>query len=88
MDSFNVGCKVGCHKGAVDRESRTDGADPRPGLHGDNERPFNGVAAPKFTMASDTYMTAVVPAGATSGAVVVTTLTGALTSNKSFLVAK
>jgi uncharacterized repeat protein (TIGR03803 family) len=58
------------------------------GFTGTTSVAFNGVAAAKFTVVSDTYMTAVVPAGATSGAVVVTTPTGALTSNKSFLVAK
>lgn len=47
---------------------------------------FNGVAATSFTVVSDTYMTAIVPTGATTGSVVVTTPTGTLTSNKVFTV--
>jgi uncharacterized repeat protein (TIGR03803 family) len=46
---------------------------------------FNGVAA-KFNNVSDTYMTATVPAGALTGPVTVTTFTGSLTSDRSFLV--
>jgi uncharacterized repeat protein (TIGR03803 family) len=45
---------------------------------------FNGTAAASFTVISDTYLTAVVPSGATTGPVVVTTATGTLTSNRSF----
>jgi hypothetical protein len=48
----------------------------------------NGVAATKFSVVSDTYMTAVVPAGATTGAVVVATPAGNLTSNVSFRISK
>jgi uncharacterized repeat protein (TIGR03803 family) len=47
---------------------------------------FNGVPAAGFSVSSDTYMTAVVPAGATTGPVVVTTPGGTLTSNVSFRV--
>jgi len=47
---------------------------------------FNGVEATTFTVISDTFMTAVVPAGATTGSVVVTTPTGTLTSNVNFRV--
>ncbi len=54
------------------------------GLSGATGVTFNGVAAASFNVVSDTYMTAVVPAGATTGPVVVTTPTGALTSNKNF----
>jgi len=54
------------------------------GLTGTTTVTFNGVAATKFTVVSDTYMTAVVPSGATTGPVVVTTPGGALTSNVSF----
>jgi len=54
------------------------------GLTGTTSVTFNGVAATSFKVASDTYMTAVVPSGATSGPVVVTTPSGNLTSNKSF----
>jgi uncharacterized repeat protein (TIGR03803 family) len=46
---------------------------------------FNGVAA-KFTNVSDTYMTAVVPAGALTGTVTVTTFTSTMKSNRAFLV--
>jgi uncharacterized repeat protein (TIGR03803 family) len=45
---------------------------------------FNGVAATSFSVKSDTFMTAVVPSGATTGPVVVTTPGGALSSNVSF----
>lgn len=44
---------------------------------------FNGTTA-EFTKVSDTYLTAVVPSGATTGPVTVTTSTGTLESNKSF----
>ena len=57
------------------------------GLTGTTSVTFNGVAATKFSVVSDTYMTAVVPAGATTGAVVVTTPAGNLTSNVSFRIA-
>jgi len=46
---------------------------------------FNGTAA-TFTVKSDTYLTAAVPAGATTGVVTVTTPSGTLTSNKPFRV--
>jgi uncharacterized repeat protein (TIGR03803 family) len=49
---------------------------------------FNGVPATSFTVVSDTYMTAVVPVGATTGKVVVSTLNGILTSNVDFRIAK
>lgn len=58
------------------------------GLTGSTSVTFNGVAAAKFTVVSDTYMTAVIPTGATTGAVVVTTLAGALTSNINFRITK
>jgi hypothetical protein len=45
---------------------------------------FNGVSATSFNVFSDTYMTAVVPSGATTGSVVVTTPGGTLRSNKKF----
>jgi hypothetical protein len=47
---------------------------------------FNGVPAADFTVISDTYLTAVVPAGATTGPVVVTNRSGTLESNKDFIV--
>jgi uncharacterized repeat protein (TIGR03803 family) len=46
---------------------------------------FNGVHA-TFSVVSDTYLTATVPAGALTGTVTVTTPTGALKSNRKFLV--
>ncbi len=49
---------------------------------------FNGAEATSFTVVSDTYLTAVVPSGATSGPVVVTNRSGILTSNKNFTVLK
>jgi uncharacterized repeat protein (TIGR03803 family) len=54
------------------------------GLGGSTSATFNGVAATEFTVVSDTFMTAVVPSGATTGPVVVTTPGGALSSNVSF----
>jgi uncharacterized repeat protein (TIGR03803 family) len=54
------------------------------GLTGTTTVTFNSVAATKFSVVSDTYMTAVVPSGATIGPVVVTTPAGTLTSNVSF----
>jgi uncharacterized repeat protein (TIGR03803 family) len=46
---------------------------------------FNGTAA-IFSVVSDTYLTAIVPSGAKSGSVKVTTPDGVLTSNRSFRV--
>lgn len=54
------------------------------GLTGTTSVTFNGVPATSFAVKSDTYMTAVVPSGATIGRVVVTTPTGTLTSNVNF----
>ncbi len=54
------------------------------GFTGTTSVTFNGVAATSFSVLSDTYMTAVVPSGATTGAVVVTTPSGALMSNQNF----
>ena len=45
---------------------------------------FNGVPATSFTVASPTFLLAIVPSGATSGPVVVTTPTATLTSNVNF----
>jgi uncharacterized repeat protein (TIGR03803 family) len=47
---------------------------------------FNGVPATSFKVRADTFMTAVVPSGATTGPVVVTTPNGTLTSNVNFRV--
>jgi hypothetical protein len=46
---------------------------------------FNGAAA-TFKVGSDTYLTAIIPTGATSGTVSVTTPTGVLNSNQAFRV--
>jgi hypothetical protein len=43
------------------------------GLTGTSSVTFNGIAATSFNVVSDTYMTAVVPSGATTGPIVVTT---------------
>ncbi len=56
------------------------------GLTGTTSATFNGVPATTFKVLRDTYMTAVIPAGATTGPVVVTTPSGTLTSNKNFVV--
>ncbi len=56
------------------------------GLTGTTAVAFNGTPALTFTVVADTYMTAVVPAGATSGPVTVTTPGGTLTSNRKFMV--
>jgi uncharacterized repeat protein (TIGR03803 family) len=53
------------------------------GFTGTTSITFNGVPATSFTLGSDTSLTAMVPTGATTGPVVVTTPTGTLTSNKS-----
>jgi uncharacterized repeat protein (TIGR03803 family) len=58
------------------------------GLTGTTSVTFNGLAATSFKVMSDTYMTAVVPTGATTGPVVVTTPGGKLNSNVSFRVTK
>jgi uncharacterized repeat protein (TIGR03803 family) len=54
------------------------------GLTGTTSVTFNGVPATSFLVKSDTYMTAVVPSGATTGTVTVTTPSGTLSSNRSF----
>jgi hypothetical protein len=56
------------------------------GFTGATSVTFNGVPATSFAVASDTYITAVVPSGATTGSVVVTTPGGTLTSNVNFRV--
>jgi uncharacterized repeat protein (TIGR03803 family) len=58
------------------------------GLTGTTSVTFNGVEATSFKVVSDTYLTAVVPSGATTGNVVVTTPSGALTSNVDFRISK
>jgi uncharacterized repeat protein (TIGR03803 family) len=55
------------------------------GLTGTSAVAFNGTSA-SFQVVSDTYLTATVPSGATTGFVTVTTPGGILTSNKEFRV--
>ncbi len=47
-----------------------------------------GTGSASFTVVSDTYMTAIVPSTATTGFVTVTTPSGTLTSNRSFIIIK
>jgi len=54
------------------------------GLTGTTSVTFNGLPATTFTLVRDTYMTAIVPSGGTTGKVLVTTPGGALTSNVNF----
>ncbi len=56
------------------------------GFTGTTAVSFNGTPATSFTVKSDTYLTAKVPAGASTGFVTVTTPGGTLTSNKAFVV--
>jgi uncharacterized repeat protein (TIGR03803 family) len=56
------------------------------GFKGTKAVSFNGTAAAKFTVVSNTYMTAVVPKGASTGLVTVTTPKATLQSNKKFRV--
>ncbi len=56
-------------------------------LIGTTEVTFNGKSA-DFTVESDTYIKATVPAGATTGTVKVTTPTGTLKSNPQFIVTR
>lgn len=58
------------------------------GLTGATSVTFNGVPATSFSVKSDTYMTAVVPSGATTGTVTVTTPSGTLNGNRSFRILK
>jgi uncharacterized repeat protein (TIGR03803 family) len=58
------------------------------GFTGTTRVTFNAIAASSFKVVSDTYITVVVPTGATTGPVVVTTPGGPLTSNKSFRVSQ
>jgi len=55
------------------------------GFKGTTRVSFNGKSA-KFKVSSDTYLTAIVPKGATTGYVTVTTPSGNLKSNKKFRV--
>jgi uncharacterized repeat protein (TIGR03803 family) len=55
------------------------------GLTGTTAVSFNGTAA-SFSVISDTYLTAIVPSGATTGLLTVTTPGGKRTSNKKFRV--
>jgi hypothetical protein len=57
------------------------------GFTGTTAVSFNGVAA-NFKVVSDTFLTAHVPSGATTGFVTVTTPGGTLKSNREFRVTK
>jgi uncharacterized repeat protein (TIGR03803 family) len=57
------------------------------GFKGTTKVSFNGVAA-TFKVVSETFLTATVPSGATSGPVIVTTASGTLQSSKQFTVMK
>jgi hypothetical protein len=54
------------------------------GLTGASNVTFNGVAAASFKVVSDTYLTAVVPIGASTGPVAVVTPSGTLSSSRNF----
>jgi hypothetical protein len=69
-------------KGAVGATVTITGS----GFTGATAVSFNGIAATSFTVVSDTQISALVPAGATSGAVKVTAPGGAVTSSSSFTV--
>jgi uncharacterized repeat protein (TIGR03803 family) len=56
------------------------------GLTGTTSVTFNGIHATTFKVVSDSYLTALVPSGATTGLVVATTPGGTLTSNRNFVV--
>jgi uncharacterized repeat protein (TIGR03803 family) len=56
-------------------------------LKGATSVTINGLSA-TFSVESSTFMTATVPAGATTGPVVVTTPSGSLTSNRNFVLAQ
>ncbi len=58
------------------------------GFTGTTSVTFNGVPAASFTVGQGTYLRAVIPSGATTGPVVVTTPKGTLTSNVNFVVAQ
>jgi hypothetical protein len=64
------------------RQGRVAGGNSRPGATGVS---FNGTGA-NFTIQSDTYLTATIPQGATTGFVTVTTSGGTLQSNVAFRV--
>ena len=55
------------------------------GFTGTTAVTFNGVPA-DFTVSFSTYLTAIIPTGATSGFITVTTPSGTLKSNKKFIV--
>ena len=58
------------------------------GFTGTTSVSFNGKAAKEFRIVSDTYLTVVVPSGAVTGFVTVTTPGGKLKSNKKFQVVR
>jgi hypothetical protein len=56
------------------------------GFTGTTAVSFNGTPATTFNALTDSFLTAIVPTGATSGLITVTTPSGVLTSNKKFQV--
>ena len=58
------------------------------GFKGTTSVTFNGVPATSFVVGTDTYLRAVIPSGATTGPVVVSTSKGTLASNVNFVVAQ
>jgi uncharacterized repeat protein (TIGR03803 family) len=56
------------------------------GFTTDSQVFFNGVAATEVSDVENTFMKVVIPAGATTGPITVTTTKGTLTSNKTFVV--
>ncbi len=56
------------------------------GFTGTQSVTVNGLAASSFSVVNDTYLTAVVPTGATTGTVVVTTPTATLASNQNLII--
>jgi len=56
------------------------------GLTGSTSVTFNGVTAAGFKVLSDTYMTAIVPTGTSTGPIQVTTPGGTLSTNGNFIV--
>ena len=70
------------HSGKVGQTAQILGQ----GLKGTTSVTFNGVSATSFFAGADTYLRVVIPSGATTGPVVVTTASGKLSSNVNFVV--
>jgi uncharacterized repeat protein (TIGR03803 family) len=83
---FNLNVRLSPFVALVESQGRTGTAVQMlgQGFTGTSSVTFNGMPTTNFTVVKDTFLTAVVPAGATSGPVVVTTPKGPRTSNVSF----